>query len=130
MTELTDVAELMRANLAVFDERDPERRRAAIARTYAHDVSFSDAEATITGHEALDARIAALHAGLPPTAHFRAEGPLYVGAGEAALAWALAPEGEAPIAHGVDFGTFADGRIATLRTLLAPPAAPRSGESS
>jgi hypothetical protein len=124
MTDPTTAAALMRANLAVFDERDPERRRAAIARTYAAEVSFSDAEATTTGHDALDARVVALQAGLPPTAHFSDAGPLYLGADEAALAWALAPDGEAPIAYGVDFATFADGRITSLRTLLAPPAAP------
>jgi hypothetical protein len=116
---MSDVAALMRANLIeVFGERDPERRRAAIARTYAADVAFTDEDGTITGHDALDRRVAELQARLPPAAAFAPFGPLYAGAGEAALAWTLSPEGGEPIARGVDVATIADGRIAALRTLL------------
>lgn len=118
---MTDAATLMRANLEVFGECDPERRRAAIARTYAEDVVFSDETATTTGREALEERVAGLQSTLPPDARFSLAGPLYVSGADAALAWSLAPEGADPIARGLDVATIADGRIASLRTLLAPP---------
>jgi SnoaL-like domain len=112
---------LMRATLLdVFGERDPARRRAAIERTYADDVTFSDEDATVVGHDALDARVAELQARLPPDAVFAPDSPVYAGAGgEHALAWTLSPEGGAPVARGLDVATIADGRIAALRTLLA-----------
>lgn len=117
---MSDVAALMRANLIeVFGERDPERRRAAIARTYARDVVFSDEQATTTGHDALEQRVVDLQATLPPDASFADFGPLYAGGDQAVLAWTLGPEGGEPIARGVDIATIADGRIAALRTLLA-----------
>jgi hypothetical protein len=117
---MIDVAALMRANLLeVFGERDPERRAAAIARTYAPEVTFTDEDGTTTGYDALEARIVALQSRLPPTASFAAAGPLYAGPGEAALAWTLAVDGGEPIARGLDLATIADGRIAALRTLLA-----------
>jgi SnoaL-like domain len=116
---MSDVAALMAANLLeVFGERDPERRRAAIARTYAPDVVFADEEATTTGQDALEQRVVELQSRLPADASFAPFGPLYAGGGQAALAWTLAPEGGEPIARGLDVATIADGRITALRTLL------------
>lgn len=116
---MSGVEALMRANLLeVFGERDAERRRAAIARTYAEDVTFADEDATTTGHEALEERVVALQAKLPPDASFAPFGPLYAGGDQAALAWTLAVEGGEPLARGLDVATIADGRIAALRTLL------------
>jgi hypothetical protein len=114
---MSDVAALMAANLLeVFGERDPERRRAAMARTYAPDITFADEEATTTGHDALEQRVVALQARLPADASFAPFGPLYVGGDQAALAWTLSPEGSEPIARGLDVATIADGRIVALLT--------------
>jgi hypothetical protein len=42
---MPDAKELLHSNLhEVFSERDPERRRAAIERTYTEDVTFIDPE--------------------------------------------------------------------------------------
>ena len=52
---------LMRANLLeVFNERDDAKRRAAIERTYAPDVRWTDAEGVSTGRDALEAKCVAL----------------------------------------------------------------------
>jgi hypothetical protein len=116
---MSGVEALMRANLLeVFGERDPERRRAAIARTYAPEVTFADEEATTTGTDALEQRVVALQEKLPPDAAFAPFGPLYAGGDQAALAWTLAVEGGEPVARGLDVATIADGRIVALRTLL------------
>ena len=51
------VSRLMEANLlGVFNERDGERRAAAIRSTYAPDVRWTDDEGVSVGHEALEAR--------------------------------------------------------------------------
>lgn len=56
-----DITRLMEANLLeVFDERDRDRRRDAISRTYTPDVVFTDAEGTVTGHEQISAKVDAL----------------------------------------------------------------------
>ena len=47
------VADLMRSNLLdVFNEPDPERRSAAIARTYAEDVVWHEPDRVHRGREA------------------------------------------------------------------------------
>jgi hypothetical protein len=49
------IRELMLINLvAVFGERDPERRQRAIAANYTQDVLWSDPEATTRGHEEIN----------------------------------------------------------------------------
>ena len=54
---MPDAAELLHMNLhEVFSERDPEKRRAAIERTYAEDVRFIDPEDEVVGREALNHR--------------------------------------------------------------------------
>jgi hypothetical protein len=47
------------------------------------------------------------------------DGPRYVGADTAALAWRFGPPGK-PIARGVDVLTIRDGRVSVVRTLIAP----------
>jgi hypothetical protein len=104
--------------LRVFGERDPAARRAAIADTYSDDVVFSDPEGDVVGHAAIDAKVEALLAGSPGLL-FSAVEPLYEGGGWVALAWALGPTAAEPVVRGVDVMTVRDGRIATLRTMLA-----------
>ena len=54
---MPDANELLYSNLhEVFSERDPERRRAAIERTYAGDVTFIDPEQEVAGRQALSDR--------------------------------------------------------------------------
>src|ERR1700746_3415414 len=53
---MTDVKELLHSNLhEVFSERDPERRRAAIERTYTEDVTFIDPEGAFVGRPGSEA---------------------------------------------------------------------------
>src|ERR1043166_9527981 len=53
---MPDAAELLHMNLRVFSERDPEKRRAAIERTYVEDVRFIDPDGERVGREALNDR--------------------------------------------------------------------------
>jgi hypothetical protein len=50
---------------------------------------------------------------------FEEDGPKYVGADIAAMAWRIGPRGQ-PIARGLDILTIRDGRASVVRTLIAP----------
>jgi hypothetical protein len=116
----SDAEQLLRANLhEVFAERDPEKRRAAIERTYAPDVVFADEDGEVTGHDAIDAKAGAILARAPAEFAFAEDGPAYVDGGTAALAWRFGPPGGEPVARGIDILTLAGGRVARVRTLLA-----------
>ncbi|GAB6898077.1 nuclear transport factor 2 family protein [Kineosporia succinea] len=113
------VAALMRANLlGVFGQRDAAARLESAGRTYADDVVFTDPEGSVTGVDAVVAKAAELLGKVPATFVFAEAGPLYEGAGQAALAWTFGPEGGEPAARGIDIATIAGGRITELRTLL------------
>ena len=53
---MPDASELLHMNLHVFSERDPEKRREAIERTYVEDVRFIDPDGESVGREALNDR--------------------------------------------------------------------------
>jgi hypothetical protein len=67
----------MHANLLeVFNERDRECRREAIARIYTDDIRWTDDDGVTTGRAALDAKAEALQANLGDL-QFVAAGPAY-----------------------------------------------------
>jgi hypothetical protein len=112
------VVALMQANLLeVFNERDDERRRAAIARIYAADVAFSDPDEVVTGREALDAKAKGLLEE-SPTFVFSPAGAVLVNHDLGYLAWNLGPEGEPPVVRGIDIALVENGLIARLYTVL------------
>ncbi len=117
------VADLLTRNLqSVFGERDPARRRAAIAQIWTEDGLFVDPHGRTVGHDGLDAAVAQLHT-LFPGFVFAAVGEPQTFFEVGRLAWAHGPAGAPPSATGVDIVTVRDGRIATLYTFIDPPAA-------
>ena len=113
------IAQLMHANLLdVFNERDHERRRAAIARTYADDVRWTEDDGITIGHEALNAKAIELQAKLGDL-QFIAAGPTYQTLGLGYQAFQLVePGGTAPVSSGFDVAIVRDGLIAELYTVL------------
>jgi hypothetical protein len=115
---MAEIADLMRANLLeVFAERDPERRRSAIARTYHPDVTFTDPDEAVIGHDAVDAKAQRILDGAPDFV-FAPDGPVRVSGDLGYLAWGFGPEGEPPAVRGVDIALVRDGLIARIYTLL------------
>jgi len=109
---------LMLANLLeVFGERDPERRRAAIARTYTEDVVFSDPDDLIVGRDAIDAKVQTLLDGAPGFV-FSPDGAVLENHDMGYLAWNFGPEGHDPVVRGIDICFVRDGLIARAYTLL------------
>ena len=117
---MPDTKELLHSNLhQVFSERDPERRWAAIERTYTEDVTFIDPEGEYVGRRALSDQAQKLLDGGLARFVLEEDGPRYVGTDTAALAWRFGPPGS-PVARGIDILTIRDGRVSVLRTLIAP----------
>jgi len=117
---MPEATELLHNNLFdVFGERVPERRWAAIGRTYTEDVTFTDPDGDFVGWQALSDRAQELLAGAPPDFAFEEDGPAYVDNDAAAMAWRFGPPGK-PVARGVDFLTIRDGHVSRVRTLIAP----------
>ena len=118
MTET--IHRLMLSNLLeVFDERDPERRRDAIARTYAPDVRWTDDEGVTVGHADLDAKAKKLQSTLGPL-RFIAASPVHQTTGFGYLAWHVVAEGDdTPQVSGFDVAIIRDDVIAELYTVLA-----------
>ena len=121
---MPDAKELLHSNLhEVFAERDPERRWAAIERTYTEDVTFIDPEGQFVGWQALNDQAQKLLDGQLAGFVFEEDGPPYVGADTAALAWRVGPPGK-PVARGVDIVTIRDGRLSLVHTLLTADTPP------
>jgi len=120
---MVDVIEdLMRANLLdVFNERDETKRRAAIERTYAAGVNWTDAEGVSTGRDALESKCVALQQQLGDL-QFVAAGPVHQLPNFGYLAWNLVEtvDGQ-PAMSGFDVAMINDGVIAELYTVLIPP---------
>ncbi|SEH70734.1 SnoaL-like domain-containing protein [Mycolicibacterium rutilum] len=116
------VETLMRSNLLeVFNERDESKRRAAIDRTYADDVRWTDSDGVTTGKEALEAKCVALQNALGAQ-QFVADGPVHELPGFGHLAWRLVdPADGEPRMTGFDVAIVADGLITDLFTVLIPP---------
>jgi hypothetical protein len=116
------IHQLMLGNLLeVFDERDPVRRRTAIERIYAPDVRWTDDEGVNVGHDALDAKAAALQGGLG-SLRFVPDGAVHQTTGFGFLAWHLVADGDpTPQVSGFDAAIVRDDVIAELYTVLTKP---------
>src|SRR5258707_9899311 len=89
---MPDAKELLHSNLhEVFAERDPERRRAAIERTYTEDVTFIDPAGAFVGQQALSDQAQKLLYGVLAGLVVEEDRPRYVLTHTAALAWRLGP---------------------------------------
>lgn len=118
MTEPERIRELMLDNLfAVFNVRDPERRREAIRRNYTEDVEWTDPDGTFEGHEAMNAQAQKLLERLPDFV-FTAAGPVHVSRDLGLLAFNMGVPEQSPAVSGIDIALVRDGRIAVLHTLL------------
>ncbi|MBS1693762.1 MAG: nuclear transport factor 2 family protein [Actinobacteria bacterium] len=106
--------------LAVFDERDPDRRAAAIAATYSADVQWIDDEGTATGHDELNAKAAELQEKLPGL-HFVKSGPVRQTRGLGFLAWEVRTPDDATVASGFDVAEISNDRIIRMWTVLNAP---------
>jgi hypothetical protein len=114
---MPDAAELLQMNLQVFSERDPERRRAVIERTYVEDVRFIDPDGEIVGREALNDRARKILDDAPADFVLEKDGLAYVSTDTAVQPWRFGPPGS-PVVRGIDVLTVRDGSVSVVRTLI------------
>lgn len=122
MSATGPIEKLMHDNLmAVFNERDDAKRQAAVQRTYAPDVRWTDAEGVTTGHAGLEAKCVGLQKGIGDL-QFEPAGPLHELPGFGYLAWRLIDPADGREAMtGFDAAVISEGLITELWTVLIPP---------
>lgn len=117
--DMPTIEALMNASLLeVFGERDADRRRAAIERTYHEDVEFLDPDEVITGRDALHAKVGRILDDAPAEFVFSPAGETSVIQDLAHLTWNLGPAGGPAAVRGFDVVIVRDGLIAKLYTKL------------
>jgi hypothetical protein len=116
------IAETVAGYFAGWNETDPQRRREIICATWAAGASYVDPLFAAVGHDALEAMVVAVHERFPGY-HFRLTGAIDAHHDRARWGWELAgPDGEPPVAVGVDFATLApDGRLCDVTGFFAQP---------
>ena len=118
-----DVDALMQANIVrVFNERNADHRRAALAELYAEDATFYDPETVATGREAISRAVGELLLRLPPDFVFTAIGNAVGHNGAARLFWRAGPPDGSVAVTGTDVAHIEDGRIKLLYVFVDPVA--------
>ena len=112
---LNEAAEVtVAAYVESWNETDPARRQAAIARAWAASGSYRDPLMTSDGHPGIDAMLAAVQARFPGFVLKRVSA-VEAHNGSARFSWSLGPESGPAVVEGVDFCALApDGRLASV----------------
>ena len=113
----------MQANIVrVFNERNSDRRRAALGELYAEDATLYDPETVATGREAISGAVDNLLLSLPPDFVFTATGHAVGHNGAARLFWRAGPPHGPVAVTGTDVAHIEDGRIKLLYVFVDPVA--------
>jgi hypothetical protein len=114
---MSDFTKLAEQYIATWNETDPAARRALIDEIWSADGQYIDPLAEVTGHDQIDAVIAAAQqqfAGMK----FRLAGPVDAHHDQARFTWELGPDGT-PVVVGFDVAKQdADGRLALVLGFL------------
>jgi len=115
--------ELIDRYIEAWNETDPVRRRALIARTWTADACYLDPLLQGRGHEGIDAMVQAVQERYPGN-RFRRTSEVDVHHDRLRFCWTLSPEGGPPLAQGVDFGVMSSADLlAAVTGFLDQPAA-------
>jgi SnoaL-like domain len=113
--EATGPNALMRANVvSVFNERNADRRRAAVGQLYAADATLYEPEAVAIGWDAISQAVGKLLASLPPDFVFTVVADAVGHNGAARLFWRASPPGGPVAATGTDFAFIEGDKIKRL----------------
>jgi hypothetical protein len=120
----TALGQLMEQNVSeVFSERDPTRRRRAIAHLYAEDCASYDADGENIGQAAISDRVGRILDQSPLGFAFSLVGPADVIHDAGRLRWQTGPAEAPPVLRGMDVALFANGKIKVLYTFIETDAA-------
>jgi hypothetical protein len=117
---MPDTNAVVETYISMWNESDPERRRALIAQALSEDASYVDPLMSSDGPEQIDAMIAGAQQQFPGHRFALLSGP-DAHHDRVRFSWTLAPAGGEPIAIGVDFASIAgDGRLRSVTGFLEP----------
>ena len=115
--------ELLEASIArVWNERDAERRLAAIDAIYHADARIYEPERSIAGHAEISDVVAGVLADMPPGFRFEVTGPTLGHHGVAVTRWQGSAAGQV-IVRGADTARIVDGQIHEHWFFFDPPSA-------
>ena len=116
---MNDYTELANRYLAVWNEPDAEKRRAAIAELWTEDGGYTDPLVAVKGHDGIEAVVSGAREQFPGFA-FSLLGVVDGHHDVARFQWGLASEGAAePVVIGFDVAVVAeDGRLRTVLGFL------------
>ena len=119
-----DLNTLLHRYIDAWNETDADRRRDLVSGTWTDDGTYLDPLMSGTGHDGIDAMIAGAQQQFPAHRFELSFGP-DAHNDRVRFAWRLfGPEGETPVAAGVDFATVADdGRLRAVTGFVESPAA-------
>lgn len=119
-----NVNELVVSYLGAWNERDDERRRELVSRTWNEDGAYVDAHRRGVGHAALDAMIKAAQDQFPGY-RLRLVSGIEAQNGYVRFSWAAGGSPDAPLfLGGTDFATVVKGRLQVVAGFVdATPAA-------
>jgi hypothetical protein len=116
-----DYDQVLRANLErVFNERDADRRAAAVAELYVADPVMYEPSDIVRGRAAIVEVAGALLESFGPSFRFTPVAPAVGHHDLATLRWRAGPDAETVAVTGTDAAEFVDGRISRLWVLLDP----------
>lgn len=118
MNDITDMTDLIGRYIAAWNETDPQRRGALIARIWTEDASYVDPMMEGHGHAELNAMIGAVRERFPEL-RFRLFGTPEAHHARVRFSWELVPEAGPVVAKGTDFAALAeDGRLRSVTGFL------------
>ena len=118
-----DFNALLRANLEqVFNERDADKRIAAIQQLFSAEPTMYEPDGIVTGQAAISDVAGALLEQFGPDFSFVAQGVAVGHHGMAYLRWQAGPKEGPVVVTGADVAEVVDGKIVRLWVLLDPPA--------
>jgi hypothetical protein len=111
---------MTRSLLDVFNQRDPQKRAAAIRDVYSPDIVFYEAEDTLKGANALQERVQQLLDGAPGFV-FAPVGKPVINHDVGRQLWTFGPPDGPPVVFGTDIARLVGDRIETLYAFVEPP---------
>jgi hypothetical protein len=113
------LVQLMEENLIqVWGELDEVRRIKALENIYAKDSTLFEVGEVITGYDLINKAVSHVVNGLPPHFVFTKLKPVIINNNVGRLVWGIGPEGEAPVATGMDIAVFENDKIKSLYVFL------------
>lgn len=114
-----EAAIMMEDNLnQVWNEKDPALRLIAIERIYSKTATLNHVGDQGSGFDAINASVSATQKILPANFVFTRLKPVIINNSIGRLIWGAGPEGQSPVATGMDIAHFQDGKIKSLYVFL------------